>query len=81
MKMVFICLALVLAGSNVAAAHEKKATVTASKACAGLSFKAAVAAKLDCTATGTATSTPTDAANAKPRLGYQNPWTMSSFGL
>ncbi len=41
-------------------AHEKKAKVVAD-ACAGLSIKAAVAAKLDCTATGTATdvlSTP-----------------------
>lgn len=81
MKITVVCLALVLAGSSVAAAHEKKAKVTAANTCAGLSIKASVAAKLDCTATGTAPSTQTDAANAKPRLGYQNPWTISSFGL
>ncbi|MBZ9994364.1 hypothetical protein [Mesorhizobium sp. BH1-1-4] len=81
MKMIFICLALVLASSSVASTHEKKATVAAANGCAGLSIKAAVAAKLDCTATGTATSTQTDGTNAKPRLGYQNPWTISSFGF
>ncbi|MBZ9670746.1 hypothetical protein [Mesorhizobium sp. ES1-3] len=81
MKIAFVCLALVLAGSSVAAAHGKKARVTADKACARLSIKAAVAAKLDCNATGTATSTRTDATHAKPRLGYENAWTISSFGL
>ncbi|MEI9431346.1 hypothetical protein [Mesorhizobium sp. Cs1299R1N3] len=79
MKIAFVCLALVLAGSSVAAAHGKKATVTAAKACACLSIKASVAAKLDCTATGT--STQTDATNAKPHLGYENAWTIPSFGL
>ncbi|WP_032934882.1 hypothetical protein [Mesorhizobium sp. WSM3626] len=81
MKIAFICLALVLAGSSVAAAHGKKATVTAAKACACLSIKAPVAAKLDCIATGTATATQTDATNAKPHLGYENAWALPSFGL
>lgn len=76
MKTAIVCAAIVLAASSAAVAHEKKATVTA-KACAGLSVKAA--AKLDCAATGTATSPQTDA--VKPRLGYEtNPWPFS-FGL
>ncbi|MDX8527648.1 hypothetical protein RFM68_24405 [Mesorhizobium sp. MSK_1335] len=78
MKMVIVCVAFVLAASSTAVAHEKKKTVAAN-ACAGLSIKAAVAAKLDCNAAGTAVSPQAD---AKPRLGYDtSPWFISSFGL
>ncbi|TPK73047.1 hypothetical protein FKO01_13195 [Mesorhizobium sp. B2-3-3] len=80
MKTAIACAAVVLAASSAAVAHEKKAKVT-TNACAGLSIKAVKAAKLDCTATGTAISSQTDTSKPKPRLGYDtNPWVFS-FGL
>ncbi|MBZ9807909.1 MULTISPECIES: hypothetical protein [unclassified Mesorhizobium] len=81
MKTTIVCAAIVLATSSAAVAHEKKKTVNAD-ACAGLSIKAAVAAKLDCTATGTGISPQTDAAKPKARLGYDDASPgMPSFGL
>ncbi|WP_143750515.1 MULTISPECIES: DUF680 domain-containing protein [unclassified Mesorhizobium] len=80
MKTAILCAAIVLAASSAAMAHDKKAKVIAD-ACAGLSIKAAVAAKLDCAATGTAISPQADSSSPKPHLGYDtNPWTPS-FGL
>ncbi|MEO5759687.1 MAG: hypothetical protein ABIQ51_22855 [Mesorhizobium sp.] len=81
MKITIVCTAIVLAASSTAMAHQKKAKVVVADACAGLSIKAAVAKKLDCTATGTAISPQADSGSPKPRLGYDtNPWTFS-FGL
>jgi hypothetical protein len=55
----------------------KNATVVAD-ACAGLSIKAAVAVKLDCTATGAAVSPQADSSSPKPRLGCDtSPWLPS----
>ncbi|TPJ43508.1 hypothetical protein FJ941_28585 [Mesorhizobium sp. B2-3-13] len=84
MKTAIVCAAIVLAVSSAAMAHEKKKpTVTAEKTCAGMSIKAAAAAKLDCTATGTANSPQTDmGSNSKPRLGYETSSPqVFSFGL
>lgn len=80
MKIAIVCAAILLAASSAAMAHERKPKVVANT-CAGLSIKAAVAAKLDCTATGTAISPQADSSSLKPRLGYEtSPWTPS-FGL
>lgn len=82
MKTAIVCAALVLAASSAAVAHDKKPTLTAQKACAGLSIKATAAAKLDCTATGTANSPQTEVGSSKPRLGYETSRPeVFSFGL
>ncbi|OBQ74503.1 hypothetical protein [Mesorhizobium erdmanii] len=82
MKIAIVCAALILAASSAAVAHEKKKATVTANACAGLSIKAAVAAKLDCSATGTLATPRTDTkANPEPRLGYDmNPFPQS-FGL
>ncbi|MDG4898828.1 hypothetical protein P9272_35685 [Mesorhizobium sp. WSM4976] len=82
MKTAIVCVAFVLAASSAAVAHEKKKTVTSQNTCAGLSIKQKAAAKLDCTATGTANPPATDAATSKPRLGYETSRPeVLSFGL
>ncbi|MGX5827068.1 hypothetical protein [Mesorhizobium sp. 43Arga] len=82
MKIAIVCATLVLAVSSGALAHEKKKATVAAKACAGLSIKAAVAAKLDCGATGTLATPHTDKkADPEPRLGYDTNPFPASFGL
>ncbi|TPI28318.1 hypothetical protein FJW08_21330 [Mesorhizobium sp. B3-2-1] len=82
MKIALVCAALVLTVSSAALAHEKKKAPVTVNACAGLSIKAAKAAKLDCGATGTVATPHTDTkANPEPRLGYDTNPFPASFGL
>jgi len=81
MKVAIFCAAIVIAASGVAVAKEKKTAVSdAAALCSTKHSTKKPVPKLDCTMTGTATSSNNGAEPAKPRLGYDDsPWLMTGF--
>ncbi|TIS96493.1 hypothetical protein [Mesorhizobium sp.] len=88
MRLTIICVAIVIAGSTAAVAHEKKVVVgkTVTSACCYLSgtTKKKRGTELDCRSTGTVSgASPKDDSEdeSEPRLGFEmvNPGIISIF--
>lgn len=88
MRLTIICAAIVIAGSSVTVAHEKKVVVTkaVTPPCADLSgtIKKKAVTEVDCRSTGAVSpAMPQDNAKGKPepRLGYDtvHPGIISNF--
>ncbi|MFB9978196.1 hypothetical protein ACFSQQ_16640 [Mesorhizobium kowhaii] len=81
MKVAIFCAAIVIAASGVAVAKEKKVAVSdAAALCSTKHSAKKPVPELDCSLTGTATSSDNGAQPAKPRLGYEaSPWFTIGF--